>query len=77
MRNCGVESESVCVCGWTDLTVAHHPDEVGLRGHDDVELSLVSPLPAVVCGDGEGQGVIITNVDLLLVTATGQRHSIV
>lgn len=54
------------------LVVANDADEIRLGRNHDEELGFIGSLPLVLGTDNQGQGVVITNVDLLLVTARKQ-----
>lgn len=54
------------------LVVANDADEIRLGRNHDEELGFIGSLPLVLGTDNQGQGVVITNVDLPLVTARKQ-----
>lgn len=50
--------------------VPDNPDEISLRRDGDDELRFVGALPLVLRLHGQGQRVVIPNVELLLITAS-------
>ena len=50
--------------------VPDNPDEISLRRDGDDELRFVGALPLVLCLHSQGQRVVVSNVELLLITAS-------
>lgn len=56
------------------LVVTNHSDEICLGWNDNKEFCFIGSLPLVLSIDNEGQGIVITNIDLLLITARKQSE---
>lgn len=54
------------------LVVANNSNEICLGWNNDEEFCFIGSLPLVLSTDNQGQGIVITNIDLLLVTARKQ-----
>lgn len=54
------------------LVVTNNSDEICLGWNNDKEFCFIGSLPLVLSTDNEGQRIVITNVDLLLITTRKQ-----
>lgn len=54
------------------LVVTNNSDEICLGWNNNKEFCFIGSLPLVLSTDNEGQGIVITNIDLLLITTRKQ-----
>lgn len=57
------------------LVVTNNSDEICLGWNNDKEFCFIGSLPLVLSTDNEGQGIVITNIDLLLITTRKQGQN--
>lgn len=50
------------------LVVPNNSNEICLGWDNDKQFCFIGSLPLVLSTDNEGQGIVITNIDLLLIT---------